>query len=142
MKTDKTEKSVKIKKSEKRRQPFTFPKFRLLFGNEIYWALIAHDISNMARFVPVKRLLFSSTKHLPSTSYLQILVLLFHKYIFAKNDCDFKKDLSISIPKKISESTTLREYHEEKWMINLSSIAPQGLNSHHREYATLYKKLL
>ena len=60
---------------------------------------------------------------------------------FATNDCDFNKDLSISILEKISGSTTLREYHEEKWMIRLSSIVPQGLNSHYREYATLYKKL-
>ena len=60
---------------------------------------------------------------------------------FSKNNCDFKSDLSISILEKVSGSTNLREYYEDKWMIRLSSLEPYGLNSMHKDFVSVYQKL-
>ena len=57
---------------------------------------------------------------------------------FAKSNCDFKSDLIISILEKVSGSTNLREYYEDKWMIRLSSLEPYGLNNMHKDFVSIY----
>ena len=60
---------------------------------------------------------------------------------FADNNCDFDRDLRVSILDTVSGSTTNREFHEDKWITRLNTRAPNGINSRLSGFARLYYDL-
>ena len=61
---------------------------------------------------------------------------------FNSNDCDFEKDLKISILEKVKTSEAKRQYKEDQWIIRLDTSYPNGLNVHHSDFGCLYQLLL
>ena len=60
---------------------------------------------------------------------------------YHENDCEITKDLRITILEHVQNNEGVRLHKEAKWMTRLQTIAPNGLNSHSTEYATIYKSL-
>ena len=61
---------------------------------------------------------------------------------FNSNDCDFEKDLKISILQKVRTSEVKRQYKEDQWLICLDTSYPNGLNEHLSDFGCLYQLLL
>ena len=61
---------------------------------------------------------------------------------FNNNDCDFEKDLKISILEKVKTSEAKRQYKEDQWIIRLDTSYPNGLNVHLSDFGCLYQLLL
>ena len=60
---------------------------------------------------------------------------------FNKNDCDFEKDLKISILEKVKGSEAKRQYKEDQWIIQLDSSYSNDLNVHLSYFGCLYQPL-
>ena len=60
---------------------------------------------------------------------------------FNNNDCDFEKDLKISILEKVKGSEAKRQYKEYQWIIQLDTSYPNGLNVHLSDFGCLYQLL-
>ena len=60
---------------------------------------------------------------------------------FNSNDCDFEKDLKISILEKVKTSEAKRQYKEDQWIIRLDTSYPNGLNVHLSDFGCLYQLL-
>ena len=48
----------------------------------------------------------------------------------SSNDCNFEKDFKISILEKVKCSEAKRQYKEDKLIIQLETLYPNGLNVH------------
>ena len=59
---------------------------------------------------------------------------------FNSNDCDFEKDLKISILEKVKGSEAKRQYNDQ-WIIQLDTSFPNGLNVHLSNFGRLYQLL-
>ena len=57
------------------------------------------------------------------------------------NDCDFEKDLKISILEKVKGSEAKRQYKEDQWIIRLDTSYPNDLNGHLSDFGCLYQLL-
>ena len=56
--------------------------------------------------------------------------------------CDFERDLEVHILQKdLSGSRAILEAAEDKWILKLDTLAPNGMNVKLNEYGTTYKKL-
>ena len=60
---------------------------------------------------------------------------------FNNNDCNFEKDLKISILEKVKDSEAKRQYKEDQWMIQLGTSYLNGLNVHLSDFGCLYQLL-
>lgn len=62
---------------------------------------------------------------------------------FNKNpNCDFEKDLEVHILQRdVGSSRSLLEAAEDKWIIRLNTLTPNGMNVKLNEYGSTYKKL-
>lgn len=60
---------------------------------------------------------------------------------FKIHGCDFNKDLKVSILEKVKggKATLLRQ--EDKWIMRMDTVAPNGLNSAVSEFGTIHKAL-
>ena len=61
---------------------------------------------------------------------------------FSSNDCNFEKDLQISILEKVKGSDSKRQYKENQWIIQLDISYPNGLNVHLSDFGCLFQLLL
>ena len=60
---------------------------------------------------------------------------------FNSNDCDFEKDLKISILEKVKGSEAKTQYKEDQWIICLDTSYQNGLNVHLSDFVCLYQLL-
>ena len=60
---------------------------------------------------------------------------------FSKNDCDFTKDLEISILQSVSGCTERMLLEEDRWITRLGTTFPNGLNKRLSSFGKLYYKL-
>ena len=60
---------------------------------------------------------------------------------FADNDCDFDRDLELSILEQVSGTEALRLYKEDKWITRLNTAHPHGLNKLVNEFGHVYQTL-
>ena len=60
---------------------------------------------------------------------------------FHSNDCNFEKDLKISILEKVKDSEAKRQYKEDQWIIQLHTSYLNGLNVHLSDFGCLYQLL-
>ena len=60
---------------------------------------------------------------------------------FSENDCEFHKDLKVSILESVNGTESLRKFKEDKWIMRLDTSAPNGLNIHLNDLGSLYKSL-
>ena len=60
---------------------------------------------------------------------------------FNSNDCDFEKDLQISILEKVAGPEAKRQCKEDQWIIRLDTSYPNGLNVHLSDFGCLYQLL-
>lgn len=61
---------------------------------------------------------------------------------FHTNDCDFEKDLSVTILEQhVTGSREIREFHEDKWILRLGTLRPNGMNAHVNNYGKTYQNL-
>ena len=60
---------------------------------------------------------------------------------FKNNNCNFEKDLQISILEKVKGGLGARLRREEQWIGKLNTIAPNGLNTRTNNYGDTYRKL-
>ena len=60
---------------------------------------------------------------------------------FHHNNCDFRKDLEVSILGPVDGSLEKRLLLEDKWIVRLDTKAPNGMNEKLSDYGLLYYKL-
>ena len=60
---------------------------------------------------------------------------------YAQNDCDFEKDLQVSVLETVVGSKNLREFKEEQWIARLDTRTPNGLNSRLNDLGETYYSL-
>ena len=52
---------------------------------------------------------------------------------------EFHKDLKVSILESVNGPESLRKFKEDKWIMRLDTLAPNGLNVHLNDLGNLYK---
>ena len=56
--------------------------------------------------------------------------------------CDFDRDLEVHIlQRNISGSRAIMEAHEDRWILRLNTMSPNGLNSKFSEQGVIFNKL-
>ena len=61
---------------------------------------------------------------------------------FHTHGCDFDKDLRVTILEQhVTGSREIREFHEDKWILRLGTLAPNGMNKQVNTYGKIYQNL-
>lgn len=60
---------------------------------------------------------------------------------FHNNDCSFDQDIKISVLEKVNGSESLRRFKEDKWILRLDTLHPNGMNVHLSDLGIIYKSL-
>ena len=60
---------------------------------------------------------------------------------FNEQNCDFSKDLRVTILEHVKGTFGVRLQKEAQWMTRLQTLSPTGLNAHSTEFTTIHKAL-
>ena len=60
---------------------------------------------------------------------------------FRDYECDFNKDLEVSVLEYVKGGSATRLYKEDKWIKRLDTISPNGLNERTSEFGSIHGSL-